>query len=97
MSFVKRVLVISLVGALVGVVIGTLWARSFIPWYWTPGGVAQGTQQLCNMPELVRNTIDRVVQDQLIGALVGALLFAIGGGLVMRAVGKRHHDAPAAA
>ncbi len=97
MSTVKRVLMITLVGALLGAVVGTLVARSFIPRYWTPGDVAQGTQQLCNMPVLVRGTIDKVVQDQLVGAAIGAILFAIGGGLVMRALAKRHPDAPAPA
>lgn len=89
MAVFKRVLLLLLAGAVAGGVIGTLVARKFVPWYWTPGSVGQGTQQLCNMPQIVQGTIDTLVEYQLIGALVGAVVVAAVGGLAMRALAKR--------
>jgi len=89
MAVFKRVLLFLLAGAVVGALVGTVIARKFVPWYWTPGNVGQGTQQLCNLPQVVLGTIDTLVQYQLIGALVGAVVIAAGGGLLMRALAKR--------
>ncbi len=94
MAIVKRVLELIAVGALLGAIAGTFWARTFIPWYETPGELSKSTQQLCNMPELVRGTIDKVVKDQLVGAGAGAVLLLVAGGLIMRARSKRRVPAP---
>ena len=46
MAVFKRVVVLFLAGAVLGAVVGTLIAQKFVPWYWTPGNVAQGTINL---------------------------------------------------
>ena len=96
MSMVKRVSMFMLLGAVLGDAVGTLVARSFIPWYWSPGEAIKNTQQLINVPDMVRSTIDAMVRDQLIGAGVGAAGFAVLGVLLVRTLDKRKAGTPPA-
>jgi hypothetical protein len=89
MSMVKRVSMFILLGAVLGDAVGTLVARSFIPWYWSPGEAINNTQQLINVPDMVRSTIDAMVRYQMIGASVGAVAFAVLGFLLFRTLDKR--------
>lgn len=75
MSTLKSVLALSLVGAFLGAVGGTLFGRAFLPWYNTPGDGAQALALYES--KLVLNIIDSLVRYQLIGALTGALAFAV--------------------
>lgn len=93
MAIFRKLLTLALVGAVLGDVVATLIARAFIPWYQTPGSMTQGAQQICNLAVVTRGTIDQVVHYQVIGAVVGALLLLVGGGLVLR---LRSHRVPAA-
>jgi hypothetical protein len=95
MSMLRRVLVLMLIGAALGEGVGTLVARSFIPWYWSPGDVMKNSQQLLNAPEVVRGTIDQMVRYQLTGSAVGAVVVLIAGLLLQRALGKRKEGATA--
>jgi len=97
MSMVKRVSMFMLLGAVLGDAVGTLVARSFIPWYWSPGEAIKNTQQLINVPDMVRSTIDAMVRDQLIGAGVGAVAFAVLGFLLFRMLDQRKAGAAPAA
>jgi hypothetical protein len=89
MVMVKRLLLWALGGASLGDAVGTLIARSFIPWYESPGEAMQGSQQLCNLAIVTRATIDKVVRYQIASAALGALLFLVAGGLLMRALGRK--------
>jgi hypothetical protein len=89
MVMVKKLLLWALGGAALGDIVGTLVARSFIPWYESPGEAMQCAQQLCNLAIVTRATIDKVVRYQIASAAVGALLFLVAGGLLMRALGRR--------
>jgi hypothetical protein len=97
MAILRRVAVLLSVGALLGGVVGTLIARSFIPWYESPGSAMQGAQQLINLPAVIRSTIDSVIRYQLLGAAVGAVLVLVIGLLGARVLARRKADAPAAA
>jgi hypothetical protein len=96
MAILRRVLVLLSVGALLGSVVGTLIARSFIPWYESPGSAMQGAQALINLPVVVRATIDSVIRYQLIGAGVGGLLVMTAGLVGARVMARRKADAQAA-
>jgi hypothetical protein len=78
----KRLLVLGVVGALVGVVIASLVVPPTLSWYNEPGNISKGTstvQTLCNIPELIQYTSRRLLEGQLIGGAIGAVLFAIAG------------------
>jgi hypothetical protein len=96
MAILRRVLVLLAVGALLGSVVGTLIARSFIPWYESPGSAMQGAQALINLPVVVRSTIDSVIRYQLIGAAIGAAVVLVLGLLGARVIARRNANTPAA-
>jgi hypothetical protein len=86
-----RLLVFALVGALVGVVLASLVVPPSLSWYNEPGNISGGTstvQTLCNVPELIQYTSHRLLMGQLIGAGIGAVLFAIIGAF------RGHHEPP---
>jgi len=89
MPLVKRSLFLMLAGAVLGEGVATLGARAFIPWYNSPGEAMGASPTLCNLQLVTRSTIDNLVRDQLIGALVGAIVVWLGGLLVGRALHKR--------
>jgi hypothetical protein len=93
MALLRRAAALFSAGALSGAVVGTLIARSFIPWYQSPGDAMGGAQQLCNLPKVIGATISQVVHYQLIGAAIGAALVLVVGLLLIRAMG--HRAAPA--
>ena len=88
MVLFRRIAVLLASGALAGAVVSTLIARSFIPWYESPGD-AMGTQQLCNLPKIIRATIDQVLRYQLLGAALGAVVVLVAGLVVGRAMTQR--------
>jgi hypothetical protein len=94
MSTFSRALKLGGGGAALGLVTGTVLARSILPWYSTPGNMMKNSQQLVNAPEMVRGTIDAVVQYQLICAAVGLVLFFVGGLVLGRAINRRKETVP---
>ena len=83
----RRLLVFGLVGALVGVVVASLVVPPSLSWYNEPGNISAGTsavQTLCNIPELIQYTSRRLLEGQLIGGGIGAVLFAVVGAFLGR-------------
>jgi len=74
---VKTVLVFVMVGAIVGAVAASFVVPPILSWYNEPGAIAPGRQieTICNLPEMIRYTTSRLLEGQLIGAALGALLF----------------------
>lgn len=82
----RHLLVWGLVGAIVGVVAASLVVPPLLAWYNEPGNISGGktVQTLCNIPELVHYTSSRLIEGQLVGGAVGAVLFALVGRLAGR-------------
>lgn len=75
MNFMRSVLNFVVAGALLGVLVTSFVAPRFMAWDNTPGmGKA-----LCDCAETTRQTASRLVNAQLIGCGVGALVGALGG------------------
>jgi len=72
----KTVLVFMLVGALLGAVAASFVVPPMLSWYNEPGSIAPGkdVQTLCNLPELIRYTSNRLLLGQLVGAGLGILV-----------------------
>ncbi len=64
-----RYFVLILVGAQLGQIAASLIAPSLLTWYATPGAGSA----LCECAPLVTDTVGRVVQTQLVGAVIGAI------------------------
>ena len=86
MNVMKRVLIFMMVGAIVGAVAASFIVPPVLGWYNEPGAISPGKQveTLCNVPELIRYTSSRLLRGQLIGAVVGAVLFLFPGVLSAR-------------
>jgi hypothetical protein len=86
MNSLKTVLVFMMTGALLGVVVASLIVPPILSWYNEPGAIAPGQkiETLCNLPELIRYTATRLIRGQVIGAVLGALLFMIPGVMTAR-------------
>ncbi len=92
----KTVFVFVMVGAIVGAVAASFVVPPLLSWYNEPGAIAPGRQieTICNLPEMIRYTSTRILQGQLIGAALGALLFLYPG---IAAARRRGAVAPQAA
>src|SRR5215471_16773846 len=87
MGHIKRVLIFMLSGAIVGEVIATIVAPSFITWWNTPGVGAP--QAICDLPAIFHKSIHDLILGQLIGAGLGAGIAMILGVSVSRGVARR--------
>lgn len=87
MAHLKRVLTFMLGGAIVGQVVATIVAPSFITWWNTPGVGAP--QAICDLPMIFHKSIHDLIAAQLIGAGVGAVIAMILGIAVSRAAVRR--------
>jgi gas vesicle protein len=87
MGHIKRVLIFMLSGAIVGEVIATIVAPSFITWWNTPGVGAP--QAICDLPAIFHKSIHDLILGQLIGAVLGAAIAMILGIAVSRGVARR--------
>lgn len=85
MAVVKTLWTFTLFGAIVGAIVASFIAPSFISWYHTPGT----TQAMCSCSEIARATTESVVQAQLIGAAIGAGVSFIAGIFYARARSKK--------
>lgn len=74
MNLLKRSLFALLLGAVVGDALTTLVSAKFITWYNQPGG---GQAALCPCEALSTGVVSQLIEYQLIGAAVGALVFLV--------------------
>lgn len=74
MSVVRSVLFWVLFGALAGTWVGAVISRAFLPWFNTPGA---GIQSQCACEPLAISTVSHTIQIELVGMLIGAVLFAV--------------------
>ncbi len=91
MSTTRTILDFALIGALVGAGAASLAVPPWLAWYNAPGNVRTGgtVETLCDMPTLIRYATGHLIRAQMIGAVVGAVLFAAIGVLVIRGRGRR--------
>lgn len=81
---VKNVMLFLLLGAACGNAVATLIAPGFLSWYNTPGDNLGATQQICNLGLIVKQTANSLIRAQLIGSLVGGVVFVIAGLVIAR-------------
>jgi len=89
----RTVLVFMMAGALLGAVVASFIVPPVLAWYNEPGAIAAPGRQvetLCNLPELIRYASKRLLIGQLVGAVIGALIFLFPG----LAVARRRPAAP---
>jgi len=88
----KTVGAFAAIGAIVGDVLATLIAPRFLTWYNTPG--AGSIQTICNIEQMSQHIFSQLIQAQLVGSLVGVLLFIGIGVVVVRRRSSRAIAAP---
>ena len=87
MAATKTVLVFMLIGAVLGAAVASFLVPPILSWYNEPGAIApsaEDVQTLCNLPQLIRYTSNRLLVGQLIGASVGAVVAIFPGLAVVR-------------
>jgi hypothetical protein len=89
----KRFGVFLAVGGVLGDVVTILLAPNFITWFHTPGTGAA----LCNCADVAKETAGTLVRAQLIGTLVGAVVFVIIGELAYRLLRAKRRQAEVSA
>ena len=82
LAAMKTVGVFAALGAIIGDVIASLVAPRFLTWYNTPG--AGAIQTICDMKTMSETIFSQLIQAQLIGAITGAVVLAVAGGLIAR-------------
>ena len=82
-----RTLRFMLVGAIVGVLVASVVVPPLLIWYNEPGAVTPGqqTQMICNIPTLIRYATRRLLLGQVMGGVMGAMLFLVISSLATRA------------
>ena len=77
----KLTVILTLVGALVGVVAASFIVPPALTWYTSPGGLPQGAQvsSVVQIPEVIRYATTKLLSGQLIGAAIGAAIGLIAG------------------
>jgi hypothetical protein len=88
----KRLGILLAIGGVLGIVIAMLVAPSAVTWFQTPG---TGTA-LCNCADVAKQAAKALIEAELIGAGVGALVLAVVGELLYRlfAARKRRRALP---
>ena len=81
---VKNVMLFLLLGAACGNALATLVAPGMLSWYNTPGDNMGATQQICNVGMIVKQTSSSLIRAQLIGSLIGAVVFVVAGLVISR-------------
>ncbi len=82
MARLKTVFTFMLAGALLGNLVATFAAPSFLEWY---NSTPLADQTMCNLPKVVRDVTSDLIRAQLIGSGIGVVLFLVLGILVVRA------------
>ena len=83
----KTTLLLTVIGALIGVVAASFIVPPALAWYTAPGGLPQGAQiqAVVQIPEVIRYATTKLLHGQLIGAAIGGAAGLIAGlFLVMR-------------
>lgn len=94
MDKLKTVLTFMLVGALVGNAVATLSAPPILGWY---NSTSLATQTMCNLPDVIHRVASQLIQAQLIGSGVGAVLFLVLGIAFIQSRAKKQQATPPAA
>jgi hypothetical protein len=73
---IKTPVILSLIGALIGITIADLVVPPALAWYTSPGGLPQGSgiQAVVQIPEVIRYATSRLIWWQLIAGIVGAAI-----------------------
>ena len=76
MSATRTILDFTITGAILGVIVASLVVPPVLGWYNTPGNIGAGKpiETLCNVPELIRYATRHLIEGQLIGAAIGAVV-----------------------
>jgi hypothetical protein len=82
MRAVSRLFFLTLLGAVLGAVAATFVLPGTMVWYNSPGGTGQAA--LCPCADTAHNAISQLIRGQVIGAIVGAVVFLVIGILWMR-------------
>jgi hypothetical protein len=92
----KTIALLAVLGAVIGAVVASFVVPPALVWYNEPGAISPGKQveTVCNIPDVIRYATGRLLRGQLIGAGIGAPLFALVGFVLTR---KRHPGAAEAA
>jgi hypothetical protein len=77
----KTTVILTLVGALIGVVAASFIVPPALAWYTAPGGLPQGAQiqAVVQIPEVIRYATTKLLNGQMIGAAIGAAVGLIAG------------------
>ena len=87
----KTMVILTLLGALAGVVIASYVVPPALTWYASPGGQPQGAQTLVQVPEVIRYATAKLIRWQAIAGGVGAGMgLALGIVLAIRRRQSRH-------
>jgi hypothetical protein len=72
----KLILILTLTGALLGVVAASYIVPPALTWYTAPGGLPQGAQiqAVVQIPEVIRYATGKLLRGQVIGGGVGGAL-----------------------
>jgi len=87
----KTVLTFMLAGALLGNVVATLVAPSFMEWY---NSTPLAKQTMCDLPQVVRDVTSQLIRTQFIGSGIGAVVFMVLGIVFLQARAKRQKAMP---
>jgi len=87
----KTVLTFMLAGALLGNLVATFLAPSFMEWY---NSTPLASQTMCNLPQVVRDVTGQLIRTQFIGSGIGAVVFLVLGIVFMRTQAKRQKAVP---
>ena len=70
----KTTAILTLLGALIGLVIASFIVPPALAWYTSPGGLPQGAQiqAVVQIPEVIRYATSHLLRGQAIGAALGA-------------------------
>lgn len=97
----KTVLIFTLTGALLGVAAASYVVPKGLSWYNEAGFLSQPqngqVQALVNLPQVIRYTTDRLIKGQMVGGILGAVLFFMFGIFAARTGSRRRSPAPLAA
>lgn len=88
MDIVKRIAVLLLTGAAAGNLFVTLIGPSFLVWYNT----GSDANALCNCATVAKAATSQLIQSQLTGSAVGAVVFLVGGIALSRVIAARRKE-----
>jgi hypothetical protein len=73
---VKNAVILTLAGALLGVIAASYIVPPALSWYTEPGGLPENTtiQALVNIPDVISYSTGRLIRGQFIGGMVGGTL-----------------------